>query len=64
MLKTHPIKRSIGSDKKMKLYSYKQPSSTKVSDTSLVHWIQQKPFSYIYIYTVQKVLQWFHYASW
>lgn len=59
MIKTHQIKRSIDSNQ-MKLCSYKQSSSTKVSDTSLEHWLLQKPF----IYTVQKVPQWFHYASW
>lgn len=50
---------SIGFNK-IKLYSYMYCNSTRVFETSWVHWIEQKQF----IYTVQKVLQWFHYASW
>ena len=34
---------SIGSNK-MKLYSYMQRSSTRVCETNLVHWREQKQF--------------------
>lgn len=41
--KTHHIKTSSGTNK-IKLYSYMYCSSTRVFETDLVHWKEQKQF--------------------